>query len=151
MKPFPQIHHTAIAEVGDREPCHRVDLLEMVVGHEDEPPFGAVFALPVVHPPGRHPLQAVVDPQRLARLRVDRDDGVPSDPTVEDAAHHQGVEGRFGMGIDPGDLQLRDIRLVDDLRVEEARTGGVTPVRHPRFFAGLRRKPPQEDTSEPHC
>ena len=121
---LPQIDQPVVAERQNRFSCSRVDLLEVVVDREDQPPILAVLALPIRDAARCQARQVLVDPDLLAGGCVERHErAVPRqhvhDVVDDDRIEHIGtiVAGR----IDPGDFELVHIGLVDLLEIDEVR------------------------------
>ena len=110
----------------------RVDLLEEVVGAEDQAPVGAVLALPVVHATAVEALNALVDPDLLAGGRIERHERTVRAQAVDDPAHDERIEVGLARRVRPRHLKLTHIVLGDLLRGHESgavgTTGVVTPL-----------------------
>ncbi len=68
--------------------------LQIAVDAENQPPILAVLALPVVDPARLHAGQAFVDPDLLARRRVERDERVVPPGDVDDVVDDDRIEAR---------------------------------------------------------
>ena len=109
-----QIHAAVLAERGDRVASLGVDRGQVPGIQIHQPAILAVLALPVVEAARANRALIRVAPQLLARRRIEGDDGVAGALHVHHVVHDDGIERDIpGHRIGPGDLQLRDIGLVD--------------------------------------
>ena len=113
-----------VAERHDRLAGARVDLLEEAVDGEDQAAILAVGALPVVDALAGDAVQPLVHPELLAGRGVERDERrrVAAE-AVEHAVGEHRAEGRRGVRIEPGHLELGDVGLVD--LIERVEVGAV--------------------------
>ncbi len=119
-----QIDQAVGAERQDRLAGRGVDGLEVVVDLEDQPALAAVGALPVVDAAPGDAAQTGVDPQLLARRRIERDKRLVLRQHVHRGAGDDGIElvdvvvaDRVGpRDRQAGDVLRRDLREVDELR-----------------------------------
>ena len=118
-----------VAERRNRLPGAGIDRAQQVIAGKQQPPVGAILALPVIDAAvgddsdvgaGR------VGPDLLAGRGIQGDDGVVLRQHVQDAVDHDGlkeilvvVAGRIG----PGDLQFGDVGAIDLL--ERGVLGGI--------------------------
>src|SRR6185369_5498028 len=98
----------------------------------------AVRALPVVDAARVETLDVLVDPQLLPGRRIDGHEGVVRAAAVDDAADDDRIEVGLARGIRPGDLEPRDVGLVDPGRGDEARAVGPAAVVAPFARGALR-------------
>ena len=91
---------------------------------------------PVVEAAAGHAIHVFADPQLLAAGGIDGDQRAIASAPVDHAAHHDGSAAGIAEGIGPGDLQLRDIGLVDLARGEVARVVRAIAVAGPPAVGG---------------
>src|SRR5262249_2666086 len=128
---FTNIDDAVGAEGADGLARGGVDLLEVVADAENDAAILAVLALPVVRAAPRHAEQPLVNPDLLARRRVERDERAVARLSVDHAARDDRVEERLAVRISPGDFELRDVALVDLLQGGEFRVVGAAAVIQP--------------------
>ena len=91
-KPFFQVDRALVAERDDRLAGDGIDRFEELVALIEQPPVLAILALPVVDAAGRHALQPLVDPDLLARRRVERHQRVVPRQHVHDVVDDDRAE-----------------------------------------------------------
>jgi hypothetical protein len=114
---FRDVDMPVAAERGDGLAGACVDRAQGVVGGEQDPAVFSVAALPVAEAAAGGEPPRGMRPPRRPRGRVQRFDGIVFSDHVHDAVGNQRVEedARRAGGdlVCPGELELRDIRLVD--------------------------------------
>ena len=139
VQPFFQIDAPVLAERRDRLPRARIDGAQEMIAREQQPPVGAVLALPIIDPAvGDHFGVRVrrKRPDLFARRRVQRDDRVVLGQNVHHAVHHERIEGVLVVvagRIRPGDLQLAYVGSIDLGQRGVLRGVGCAPVVAPGF------------------
>ena len=118
-----------------------VDLFQVAVSLENQPPVLVVFALPVIDSARRDPLQVGVDPDLLPRRRVQRDQRVVPRQHVHRFVHDQGiphVRHVVAARIRPRHPQSLDVRLGDLIQGRVMRVVGPAAVVQPCLVIALR-------------
>ena len=123
------------AEAPDRLAALRVNGLQIAVDGKDQPLVFSVRALPVVEAATGHAGQAFVDPDFLARRRVERDERVVAPRHVHDIIDDDRVEARCGIWIEPGHFEPAHIGFLDLIEVGEMRSAGPTAEVPPPLVA----------------
>ena len=127
-----QIHSAVDAERRDDLSGRRVDRLEEIGRAENQPPFGAVLALPVVHASRVETLDTLVNPEFFPGSRIERHERVVRAAAVHCSAHDERIEVRLAGWVRPGHPEFFDIGLCDLGCADEpgaiGTTGVVAPV-----------------------
>ncbi len=116
-EPLAQIYASVGAECLDGSSGARIDLLQVAVGRKNQPPIGAIFALPVVHPAVDRRAHDWMRPESFARCRIERNDRVALAENVHHTVDDQRVEIEPGHdarnGIKPGLGEMVRVGLID--------------------------------------
>ena len=144
VEPFPQIHHTVLAEARNGLAGAGVEGPQHVQRGEQQPAILAVGALPVVHAAHREALDLGRHPALRAGRRVDGDQRVAAGPRVDHVADDERIEVGVAVGIRPGDLQRPDVALGDLRGGHEPGTVRPAGIVAP-FARGLRAADPARD------
>ena len=116
-----------------------IDGLEVRSGGEEQPLFLTVLALPVVDAPRRQ-LQVLVNPDFLARRRIERDERIAATRHEHHVVDDDGVEPEVAVRIEPGDLQLLHVGFVDLIEIGEVRARWSAAMIPPPLLASGRRQ-----------
>ena len=124
---FSQVDDAIVAERADGLARGGVDLLEVVADAENQAPILAVLAFPVVHAAPGHPFEAFVDPDFLARRRVQRNQRTVAPSAVDHAAGHDRVEAGLAVRVGPGHSSLETLDLLICFSVVNRELSGPPP------------------------
>ena len=133
-----QVDEAVGAERQDRlaGPC--VDRLKEGTGDQEQPPVAAVVALPVVDAASGEVRDVLVNPDFLAGGRVERDERVVPSEHEDEILDGDRIEPRFGVRVEPRDLELVQVGLPDLVEVGEVRAVRAAEVVPPPFVAAGR-------------
>src|SRR4029079_16831949 len=123
-----QIDDTVGAECDDRLAGFRIYLLQIVAEAENEPAIPAVLALPVVHAAAGDAFERFVNPDFLPGAGIERNQRTVSPLRVDHPTRDDWVEHRLAVRIRPGDVESRDVGLVDLLERAELGVVGAAAV-----------------------
>ena len=104
-----QIHAALDAERGQGLTGRGVELLEHVVGAENQAALFAVLAFPVVHAAAVEAQHPFVTPHLFSRRGVEGHERVVRAAAVDDPAYDERIEVRLAGGVRPGHLQPLDV------------------------------------------
>jgi hypothetical protein len=145
-----QIDDAALAKGADRLAAFRVDRLHVAVDGEDQPSILAVRASPVVDAAARDAVQTLVDPDLLARRRVERDERIVPAQHVHRPVGDDRVEASLAVRIEPGDFEPANVRPGDLIEIDEVRIGGVAAEVGPPLVIRCRRECDVEKSGSRH-
>ena len=151
-QPVPQIDDAVLAEGQDRLAGSRIDLLKETVDRKQQPSVFPVVALPVVHATAVNTGQPLMDPDLSAGRRIQRDQRIAAPQCIHHVVDDNGIEPRGGIGIEPRDLEVADIRflyLIGADEVRAVRPGQVIPP--PPVAAGCHRNGDGDDSDKCRC